>query len=84
VTQLSNVLVAANDGDLRSRTSELNHGLTPEQFAQRTNAATVDEHCDRFARLADAGVDMVMVALADVGIAGAATTFGAVIDHFRA
>jgi len=61
VTQLSNVLVAANDGDLRSRTSELNHGLTPEQFAQRTNAATVDEHCDRFARLADAGVDMVMV-----------------------
>jgi len=84
VTQLSNVLVAADTSDLDARMSELNHGLTTEQFIARTNAATIEAHVDRFSRIADAGVDSVIVSLADIGIEGAAATFGSVIDHFSA
>ena len=84
VTQLSNLLAAADDGDLADRRSQLNHGLAPEQFDARTNAATTDEHIERFTRLGAVGVDRVVVSLADIGIEGAATTFGSVIDHFRA
>jgi len=82
VTQLSNVLVAADAGDLRERMQVLNHGLTPERFIERTMAATVDEHTDRFARLADAGVDTVIVSLADVGLDGALANFAPLIDTF--
>jgi len=83
VTQLSNVLVGAGAADLSGRISQLNHGMSPESFVQRTNAGTVGDHLDRFARVADAGVDTVIVSLADIGIEGAAANFGAVIDHFR-
>lgn len=83
VTQLSNVLVGADSADLAARTGALNHGLSPEAFIQRTNAGTVDDHIGRFARIADAGIDTVMVSLADSGIEGSAANFGAIIDEFR-
>jgi F420-dependent oxidoreductase-like protein len=83
VTQLSNVLVGVDQADLTDRIGALSHGLTAEQFVTRTNGATVDAHVDRFARIADAGVDTVMVSLADIGLEGSATNFGQVIDHFR-
>lgn len=83
VTQLSNVLVGADASDLAERSAQLNHALSPESFAQRATAGTVADHLDRFGRIAEAGVDTVVVSLADIGIAGAATNFGAVIDHFR-
>jgi len=83
VTQLSNVLVAADHGDLLARTTALNQGLSPEQFTERTMAATVEEHIDRFTRIADAGVDTVIVSLADVGLAGAVSNFAPVIRHFQ-
>ena len=84
VTQLSNVLVAADHTDLSNRIGELNHGLSKEQFIERTKAATAAEHVDRFAQIADAGVDQIIVSLADIGLAGATSNFASVIDHFRA
>ena len=83
VTQLSNVLVGADAADLAARTDHLNQGMSPEAFAHRANAGTVDDHLGRFSRIADAGVNTVIVSLADIGIEGSATNFGAVIDHFR-
>jgi len=83
ITQLSNVLVGADTSDLTDRSAFLNQGLSPETFGQRTTAGTVDDHIGRFARIAAAGVDTVIVSLADIGIEGSAANFGAVIDHFR-
>lgn len=84
VTQLSNVLVASDRADLESRIAELAAGMSPEQFAERTKAAVVDDHLDRFARLADVGVECVIVSLSDIGLDGAIPNFAPVIDHFRA
>jgi len=83
VTQLSNVLVATGNADLADRVETLNHGLSPEQFVERTMAATIDEHIDRFSRIAAAGVNTVIVSLADVGLADAVSNFTPVVDHFR-
>ena len=82
VTQLSSVLAAAGHDDLQSRMGELNHRLPPEQFAERTMAATAEDHIARFARISAAGVDTVIVSLADIGLEGAAGNFAPIIDHF--
>lgn len=83
VTQLSNVLVASDAGDLAERVARLRNGRSPQEFAARTKAAVADDHLDRFGRLAEAGVTTVIVSLADIGIQGAAANFAPVIDHFR-
>ncbi len=83
VTQLSNLLVASDTTDLDERVAALNRGLSREQFLERTKAAVVDDHVDRLALLAEAGVDTVIVSLADIALDGAATNFSPVINHFR-
>jgi len=83
VTQLSNLRVAADADDLAHRTATLNQGMTPESFASQTNAGTVQDHIGRFERMADAGVDTVIVSLADIGLDGSADNFARIIDHFR-
>lgn len=83
VTQLSSVLVAPDRSDLDARIAALAPDMSPERFAERATAGVVDDHLDRFARLADAGVDTVIVSPVDIGLDGAVANFAPVIDHFR-
>ena len=67
VTHLSTVLV----GDTPAHTAQLIESARPprmgaERFARSVNAGTVDEHIDRVGRFVDAGVDTVIVSLADL------------------
>jgi len=82
ITQLSALLCGADRSSLATRVDELAGTMAPEQAAQRYMAGTVDEHVDRFQRLAAAGVDTAVVSLADVGHAGSVSTFSEVIDAF--
>ena len=82
VTQLSSVLSAPTPDRLRGRIEELRGNATPEQFTETANAGLVDDHVTRFAALADAGVDEVIVRLHDVGHDGAVEDFAPVIAEF--
>ncbi len=84
VTQLSSVLCGA-DADSLSATLErlADDQTTPEAVGDRLTAGTVEDHVGRFRALADAGVDEVIVSLADVGEPGAVERFAPVIDAFR-
>ncbi|GJM37391.1 MAG: hypothetical protein DHS20C19_07580 [Acidimicrobiales bacterium] len=83
VTQLSDVLVAADPTELTARVDGLRGNATPEQFTDAATAGVVDHHVERFGALRDAGVSEAMVRLHDVGHPGALETFAAVIDEFR-
>jgi len=83
VTQLSTVLAASDRSDLTERVDALRGGISPEGYVERTSAAVVDDHLERFGRLADAGVDTVIVSLADLALDGAVGNFAPIIDHFR-
>ncbi|NNE11453.1 MAG: TIGR03560 family F420-dependent LLM class oxidoreductase [Ilumatobacter sp.] len=83
VTQLSSILCASAADDLDRRLTERANGRLPvEILASELNAGTVDDHIGRFAALADAGVDEVIVALADVGDPDAVERFAPVIAAF--
>ena len=71
-------IVVERDPELRSRNQ------SPEDYTERAAAGTVADHVDRFSRLADAGVDTVIVSLADVGIDDSVSEFGAVIEALSA
>ena len=84
VTQLSSILSAPDRAALQSRVAELAPAnMSPEAYAERTTAATAEFHIERFAALAEAGVQTVIVSLADVGHPGAVADFAPVIDAFR-
>lgn len=54
-----------------------------KKFATQINALTTDEHVARVAAFTDAGVDEMIISLADVGIEGSVERFGAVISACR-
>ncbi len=84
VTQLSPVLVAADNGDLARRVHALQTGgATTEDVIERTTAGTADDHIGRFRLLQEAGVDSVVVSLADLSLPGSIENFASVIDTFR-
>ena len=58
-------------------------GTTSEDWSERMNAGTVDDHIGRFRLMAEAGVQEAIVSLADVGLPGAIDGFAPVIDAFR-
>ncbi|MDH3707600.1 MAG: TIGR03560 family F420-dependent LLM class oxidoreductase [Acidimicrobiia bacterium] len=82
ITQLSPILCAPDRTHLAARLDELGGTEAPELTAERLLAGTADEHVDRFGRLASAGVDTVIVSLADVGRPGAVEAMGPVIEAF--
>lgn len=85
VTQLSSILCAPDRSALAQRLDEMRPAAaSPEAFAERTMAATPAEHIDRFGRLAEAGVQTVIVSLADIGHPDAVASFAPVIDALRA
>lgn len=56
--------------------------LPPEVFAERVGAGTVDDHVGRFRRLAEAGVQEVIVSPADLDRTGSVAVFAPVIAAF--
>ncbi|NNF53617.1 MAG: TIGR03560 family F420-dependent LLM class oxidoreductase [Acidimicrobiales bacterium] len=84
VTQLSTVQVGSDDDDLAARVGALSPADVPfDVAAAQLNAGTTDDHIGRFRALADAGVDEVVVSLADLALPGAVANFGPVIQAFR-
>lgn len=85
ITQLSSVLCASDVDGLAATLDGLsNDQQPPEMAAERLTAGTVDDHVGRFRALADAGVDEVIVSLADIGQPGALERFAPVIAAFAA
>jgi len=84
VTQLSPILSAPDAPALRERIAELAPStISAEDFAERVMAAPADVHIDRFAALAQAGVQTAIVSLADVGHPDAVGDFAPIIDALR-
>ena len=84
VTHLSTVLV----GDDRAHAAQAVESLRPprigaERFARSVNAGTVGEHIDRVGRFVTAGVDTIIVSLADLSPASI-ERYQQVIDGSRA
>lgn len=68
VTQLGDALVGDDPDDVATRVEALRPGdQAPETWAARVHAATVEDHVGRFRELADAGVDMAIVSLPELG-----------------
>ncbi|HSM46107.1 MAG TPA: TIGR03560 family F420-dependent LLM class oxidoreductase [Acidimicrobiia bacterium] len=83
VTHLTNVLAGADRKDLRARVNRLRgQNTTPEEYARRNNAGTVDDLSELFAAYHAAGAVHSIVAIPDVTAPGSVETFGEVIDNF--
>ena len=84
VTQLSTVLSATDEAALVQRVEQMRSDATsPEHWAERMKAGTVEDHIGRFRLLAEAGVEEAVVGLADIGLPGAIDGFAPIIDAFR-
>ncbi|HSS11173.1 MAG TPA: TIGR03560 family F420-dependent LLM class oxidoreductase [Acidimicrobiales bacterium] len=84
VTQLSTALVAVDRRALDEAVERLRpSAASPEAFAARVNAATVEDHTGRFRELAEAGVQTAIVSLPDVDDHEAIPRFAEVINAFR-
>jgi F420-dependent oxidoreductase-like protein len=83
ITQLSSILCGRDIDDVDRRlSSRAGDHATPEQVAEQLTAGTVDDHIGRFRALGDAGVEEVIVSLADVGHSGTVESFAPVIAAF--
>ena len=84
VTQLSSILCASDEDELTAKLEARSNDQRPAEITgAELPAGTVDQHVGRFRALADAGVEEVVVSLADVGETGAVDTFADVIDAVR-
>jgi F420-dependent oxidoreductase-like protein len=86
VTHLSTARAASDARSLTEIVNRLRPGaVSPETWAARVNAATVEDHVGRFRELADAGVHTAIVSLADLTRdLGAVSRFAEVIAAFPA
>jgi F420-dependent oxidoreductase-like protein len=85
VSQLSTVLV----GDSAAHVRELVDSTRPpkvsaERQARAVNAGTVEQHVERVGRFVEAGVDQIIVSLADLANESAVERFGQLIAASRA
>jgi alkanesulfonate monooxygenase SsuD/methylene tetrahydromethanopterin reductase-like flavin-dependent oxidoreductase (luciferase family) len=81
VTSLSTALVADDREALAHEVERLRGAASPESFAHRVNAGTVEDHIGRFRGLAEAGVETAVVNLPSLDVTGV-QRFGAVIGEF--
>lgn len=80
ITQLSTILCASDVDGLASALADATGDRLPAEIAaDELTAGTVADHIGRFRALADAGVDQVIVSLADIGRPGAVERFEPVI-----
>jgi F420-dependent oxidoreductase-like protein len=83
ITHLSTALVAENDRALDALVDRLRTGReSPDRYAARVNAASVDDHVGRFRALREAGVSTAIVSLPNLEDDEAPELFGAVIREF--
>jgi alkanesulfonate monooxygenase SsuD/methylene tetrahydromethanopterin reductase-like flavin-dependent oxidoreductase (luciferase family) len=83
VTHLSTALVGADRAHLSGLVEQLRpRRRSPEQFAAQVGAGTVQDQIGRYRSLADAGVQLAVVSLADLGDIEALTRFEPVIEAF--
>jgi F420-dependent oxidoreductase-like protein len=83
VTHLSTALVGADPAALVETVDRLRPSpVSPEAYAGRVNAATIEDHVGRFRELAEAGVHTAIVNLPDVSDLEAIARFGEVIAAF--
>jgi F420-dependent oxidoreductase-like protein len=83
VTHLSTALTASDAADLTATVERLKPGrMTPEAYAARVNAATIDDHVGRFRELAEAGVQTAVVNLPDLSGPEPVERFAAIISAF--
>jgi alkanesulfonate monooxygenase SsuD/methylene tetrahydromethanopterin reductase-like flavin-dependent oxidoreductase (luciferase family) len=80
VSHLSTVLIGDDAGHVRSLVDATRgRNVSAERHARAVNAGTVEQHVERIGRYVDAGVDHVIVSLADLEDASAVERFGRVI-----
>jgi alkanesulfonate monooxygenase SsuD/methylene tetrahydromethanopterin reductase-like flavin-dependent oxidoreductase (luciferase family) len=85
VTQLSTTLVGADPGHVDELVERLRPTRVPaERYGRSVHAGTVDDQIARFDALADAGVEVAVVSLPDLGDTAPIERFARVIDAFRA
>jgi F420-dependent oxidoreductase-like protein len=85
VSHLSTVLVGGDPSQVRSLVEATRPPKTSaERHARAVNAGTVEQHVARVERYVDAGVDHVVVGLADLADAEAVERYGRVISRLRA
>jgi F420-dependent oxidoreductase-like protein len=82
VTHLSTALAGRDRAELDALVDRLRGGASPDAFAARAGAATLDDHVGRFRALADAGVGTAMVSFPDLGGVEAVERFAPVIAAF--
>lgn len=84
VSHLSTALVGTDRSALDDLVERLRpKRATPEAYAAAVNAGTVDDQVGRFRALADAGVQLAMVNLPDLGDASPVERFAPIIERYR-
>jgi alkanesulfonate monooxygenase SsuD/methylene tetrahydromethanopterin reductase-like flavin-dependent oxidoreductase (luciferase family) len=84
VSHLSTVLVGRDAAEVRALVEATKPPkMAAERHARAVNAGTVEQHVARIERYAEAGVDHVVVGLADLADAAAVDRYGAVISAVR-
>jgi F420-dependent oxidoreductase-like protein len=84
VSHLSTVLVGHDAAEVRALVEATKPPkMAAERHARAVHAGTVEQHVARVERLVAAGVDHVVVALADLADASAVDRYGAVISAVR-
>ncbi len=84
LTHLSTALVGADDRQVTELVERLRpRRQDPAKYAAAVHAGTPDDHIGRFRELAEAGVQEVMVRLADLTDPEPLTRFATVISAFR-
>jgi alkanesulfonate monooxygenase SsuD/methylene tetrahydromethanopterin reductase-like flavin-dependent oxidoreductase (luciferase family) len=85
VSHLSTVLVGADPAQVRQLVESTRPPKTStERHARAVNAGTVEQHVSRIGRFVEAGVDHVVVGLADLADLDAVERYGSVITATRA
>lgn len=83
ITVLTTALTAADPEALRMAIDAAGGHDAPEDFAGRIGAATVDDQIGRFRAYADAGVDTMILGIADLDGPDALEPYRTIIDAFR-
>ena len=83
VTQLSSALAAPSRSELSETIERLRpERMSPEAYAARSNAGTIEDQIGRFRELAEAGVQTIIVNLPDLGGTEPVERFAEVIAAF--